>query len=56
MKGHSIPKFLPNLTLLLKSLLNTYPRPTFSNVAPSDSANVIARIWSAITLNPFCPT
>ena len=56
MNGSFMLSFLPILTLLLSSLLKTYPLLLFSKIAPSDRAIVIALIWSAITLNAICPS
>ena len=49
-KEPSISNFLPHLYALLSSLRNTYPLPSLEKVAPSEIANVILLIWSAIIL------
>ena len=43
-KSPSMPRVLPCLAALLKSLLKTYPRPSLEGIIPSDAINVTERI------------
>ena len=49
-KGPSIPRSLPCLAALLRSLLSTYPLPSFEGIIPSAIINVIDLKWSVIIL------
>ena len=51
-KNNSLtPRSLPCLIALLKTLLKTYPLPSFDGITPSFTRKVTALEWSAITFN-----